>query len=105
MKYTNIKVLSGGYVSSAFDYFIEDVRYQENGCQYTESYCITRQQFMGVGSKPKYFILEVKRQIALLFETNSIVWHEYDGSGNKRFDNLKYFDETTLQEIAKDYNI
>lgn len=101
MKYTNIKVLNTGYVSSSFDYFIEDVRYQENGCQYTESYCLTRQEFMGVGSKPKYFILEVKRQIALLFETNSIVWHEYDKNGNKRFENLKYFDANILKVLVK----
>lgn len=102
MKYTDIKVLKIGYVSSSHDYFVE-VSYQEHGWLYSEDYCLSRGQFETAERKPQYMLVEVKRQIALLVKQDAIVWYEYDRDGNKRYSNLRYYDRELLLEIVKDW--
>lgn len=103
-KYTNIEVLKTGYVSSSCDYFI-DVSYQRGSeGRYCSTYCLAGGFVSKRGwdnAKPQYMLAEVKRQIALLVQEDGIKWHEYDKDGNKRYNNLRYYDRELLLEMVK----
>lgn len=102
MKYTNIEVSTSGYVSSSGHYFVEVYFSVNSKGRYHTTFCLNN-GFTAYKQRPQYMLAEVKRQIALLVIEDSIVWHEYDRDGNKRYDNLRYYDRELLLEMVKDW--
>jgi len=107
MKYTNIEVEKSGYVSSSYDHHVE-VTYQIEGKgRYRSTYCITCGAFSGNRgldySKPVYMLKEIVRQLAKLILTDAIQWHEYDREGQKRYENLRYYDRNRLLDMVADW--
>jgi hypothetical protein len=105
MKYTDIRVYGDVYVSSSFDYFAR-VRYSCGGKVHRRDVWINSASIEyenGLGSLkiPRYFQRELERQIVALLKDPTTRFHEYDRDGNKRYEDLRYFDADYVAAIIR----
>lgn len=112
MKYTEIAVKPFVNVSSSCDYFV-DVLYKANGepsqpgRYFHRRFHLNSEMFLLSGNEPgydktmpKYVVWEVLRQLSQIITENTLKPYEYDRDGNKRWDDLKYYDDEDLKGQA-----
>lgn len=115
MRFTEIYVKPFVYVSSSGDYTV-DVLYKENakpegGARFCREFHLNAEKFMtnnnqlGYVKMPKYVISEVLCQLRKLVEADGLRPYEYDRDGNKRWDNLRYYDRDVILEKSQDWPI
>ncbi len=110
MKFTEIHVKPFVNITSSYDYFVE-VLYKENGKPEKHGKCFCRtfhlntERFMANGSQPGYIqmplyvVNEVLSQLRKLIEADKLEAYEYNQNGEKRWENLRYYDRNELLTI------
>lgn len=101
MKYTKIVISSTIYVSSTCHYFAT-VFFLENGVSKRATLCIPSDLDKSA-PLPAYAKEQIKRQIRHKVEAGEMSFHEYDKEGNKRWENLRYYDPEVMPEMVKDW--
>lgn len=103
-KYTNVTVSKQVYVSSHFDYFV-DVTFTVDGRRRGKKSFDMRDGWflgerLGQWDAPQYVRREVGKQLIAVLRDPETRYYEYDRDGNKRYENLRYWDAESVAQMA-----